>query len=187
MEKNNRRSSRQASIKMAFCGLMTALSVTVMLAGGLIPIATYCVPLIAGLFLLPVLLEFGPKTAWTMFAATSLVCLLTGIDKEAAFFYVFLGSYPIVKWNLDKVFKKQIIRVMVKLLLFTVSITVMYVLMGLLLNVTAVIAEFQEMGTVLTIIFVIFFDLCMLMYDRLLLPLVILYAKRLRPRLRFLR
>ena len=71
---------------MAFCGLLTALSVTLMLAGGMVPIATYCVPMAAGLLLLPILIEFGKKTAWTTFAAVALIALLLGIDKEASFF-----------------------------------------------------------------------------------------------------
>ena len=38
---NNRSRSRRQSSKIAFCGLMVALSVALMLTGGLIPIATY--------------------------------------------------------------------------------------------------------------------------------------------------
>lgn len=85
----NRSRSRKESGKIAFCGLMVALSVVLMLSGGLIPIATYCAPMAGGLLLLPILLEYGKKPAWTAYAATSLITLLLGADKEAAFFYLF--------------------------------------------------------------------------------------------------
>ena len=44
----NRADSRRQSSKIAFCGMMVALSVALMLTGGLIPIATYCAPLMCG-------------------------------------------------------------------------------------------------------------------------------------------
>ena len=52
---NNRARSRQSSARIAFCGMMSALSIVFMLSGGLIPIATYCSPMISGVLLLPVL------------------------------------------------------------------------------------------------------------------------------------
>jgi len=186
MSAGKRSGSRQASKKMAFCGLITALSVTVMLTGGLIPIATYCAPMIAGVFLLPVLMEFGQKTAWTTYGATALICVLLGIDKEAAFFYMFLGYYPVLKWNLDRI-KKRPLRLMTKLFLFSAAIALMYLVLGFLLNMSAIMAEFANMGVWLTILFLVMFDACMLLYDRLLLPFAILYVQRLKPRIKFLR
>lgn len=44
MAGQNRSASRKQSGKIAFCGMMVALSVALMLTGGLIPIATYCAP-----------------------------------------------------------------------------------------------------------------------------------------------
>ena len=63
----------------------------------------------------------------------------------------------------------------------------LYAVLGFILNMDALISEFQQMGPLLTFVFIIFFDICMLLYDRLLLPLAILYAQRLRPRLSFLK
>ena len=187
MAQNNRRKSRQASIRMAFCGVMTALSVSIMLAGGLIPIATYCAPMIAGVFLLPILMEFGEKTAWITFTATALLCLLMGNDKEASFFYIFVGYYPIIKWRIDRGGKNRALRILMKLAVFSASILLMYWMLCYLMNMRAIAAEFEEMGVWLSLLFLAFFDICMLLYDRLLLPLVIIYAKRLRPRLTFFR
>lgn len=182
----NRRSSRQRSSMMAFCGMMVALATVMMFTGGLIPVLTYCAPMIAGVILLPVLLEYGKKAAWTAYAAVALITLFVGIDKEAAFFFLFLGYYPIVKWDIDRI-KRKPLRVLLKLLVFNVSIAAMYAILGFLLHMDAMVAEFSQMGAALLAVFVVLMNVCMFMYDKLLTPLVLLYAKRLRPKLRFLR
>lgn len=182
----NRRNSRQMSGKMAFCGLMVALAASLMFTGGLVPVLTYCAPMVAGVLLLPILLEYGKKAAWTAYAAVSLITLFVGIDKEAAFFFLFLGYYPILKWDVDRI-KRKPARVLIKLLIFNVAIVAMYCVLGFLLNMDALVEEFTQMGTVLLAAFVVLMNVCMFLYDRLLSPLVVLYVKRLRPRLRFLR
>ena len=186
MPVHNRSKSRESSLKMAFCGLLTALSVTLMLAGGMVPIATYCVPMAAGLLLLPILIEFGKKTAWTTFAAVALIALLLGIDKEASFFYLFIGYYPLVKWDIDRIRNKHA-RMLCKLSLYSLSMIIMYLVLGLLMNMHAIIAEFYEMGLLFTLLLLLLFNVCMLIYDRLLIPMVFLYAQRIKPKLRFLR
>ncbi len=183
---NNRRTARQQSLMIAFCGMMAGLSIVIMLLGGVIPVATYAVPMLCGILLLPILLEFGEVAAWATFAATAAVALLMGFDKEAAFFYLFIGYYPIVKWRMERIPGKTG-RFLLKLLLFTAAIVIMYGLLFLLFPLSAMMEEFREMGVALTILFVAVYDLCMLLYDRLLPRLVMVYANRIRPKLSFLR
>lgn len=182
----NRQTSRQQSSKMAFCGLMVALSVVLMLTSGLIPVMTYCAPMLSGILLLPILAEYGKKTAWTAFAATAIIALILGTDKEAAFFFIFFGYYPILKWEIDRIRKKPL-RLGAKLLVFNASFLLMYAFLGFILRMDAVIAEFSGMGSFALLAFALMFNACMSLYDRLMLPLLILYAKKLRPRLKFIR
>lgn len=183
MPQSNRQSSRKQSFRIAFCGMLVALSVVLMLTGGLIPIMTYVSPLVSGVLLLPILLEFGRKYAWTAFAATALIVLFLGVDKEAAFFYLFLGNYPVLKWEIDKI-KVKPLRLLTKLLLFTASMGLMYAILGFLLHLDAVVADFREMGIWMTAAFFVMMDICMLLYDWLMLPLVLLYANRIKPKLK---
>lgn len=182
----NRTSSRQQSSKIAFCGLTIALSVVLMLSGTLIPVATYCAPMACGILLLPIMIEFGKKSAWTAYAATAIITLLLGTDKEAAFFYLFLGYYPLLKWSIERMRNKRL-RLPCKLLVFNTAIISMYMVLGFLLNMHALVEEFEQMGLVLLIVFLFLLNLCMLLYDRLLFPMVYLYANRIKPRLRFIR
>ena len=183
---NRRSQSRYQSSKAAFCGLMVALSVSLMFSGGLIPISTYCVPMLCGVLLLPILLEYDKKTAWTAFIATALITLILGVDKEAAFFYLFFGYYPLLKWEIERIRNKRL-RLPCKLAVFNMSIILMYGLLGFLFNMHALIEEFTQMGAVLLAGFLFVFNLCMLLYDRLLFPLVFLYVNRIQPKLHFLR
>ena len=183
---NRHSSSRHQSLMIAFCGMAAGLSVVIMLLGGVIPAATYAVPMLCGLLLLPVLLEFGQKAAWTVYIAVSLLALMLGFDKEAAFFYIFMGYYPIVKWRIDRVSAKPR-RLLIKILLFSISMGLMYGLLALLFPMAAFMQEFQEMGLWMTAATAGMYLFCMLAYDRLLLPLSLIYMNRIRPRLTFLK
>ena len=185
MAGQNRSGSRKQSSKVAFCGMMVALSVALMLTGGLVPIATYCAPMLGGILLLPIMLEYGRKTAWTAYIATSLIVLTLGVDKEAAFFYLFLGYYPIIKWNIEKIGRKPL-RLALKLVVFNAAIFLMYAILGFVLHMDAVVAEFTEMGAWLLFLFTVLMNFSLLLYDRLLVPLTAIYINKLRPRLRFL-
>ena len=180
---SNRTTSRASSSKAAFCGLMVALSIVLMLAGGIIPIATYAVPMFSALLLLPILFEYGRKMAWTAYLAVSLISLFLGLDKEAAFFYIFIGYYPIVKFQLDRI-KHKPLRIFIKLLLFNGSYVLMYAFLGFVLHMDAAVAEFGEMGTAMFIGFAVLLNLCMFLYDRLLYPISIIYYNKLRPKLK---
>lgn len=186
MAASKREQSRRQSTKIAFCGLIVALSVTLMLAGGLIPIATYGAPLYAGILLLPILLEYGKKTAWTAYAAIVLISLVLCPDKEAALFFLFFGHYPLLKWELEKV-KGKSARLALKLLVYNALLLIMYALTAYVLGMQEVVAEFQTMGRAMLAAFAVLFNFCMLLYDRLLASLVIVYLKKLRPRFKFLR
>ncbi|MBQ7487875.1 MAG: hypothetical protein IJT77_10325 [Clostridia bacterium] len=180
---SNRTSSRYQSTKAAFCGLMVALSIVLMLAGGIIPIATYAVPMFSALLLLPIFFEYKAKMAWTAYAAVSLISLFLGLDKEAAFFYIFIGYYPIIKFRLDRIANKPL-RIGLKLLIFNGSYVLMYAFLGFVLHMDAVVAEFGEMGTAMFIGFAVLLNVCMFLYDRLLYPISLLYFNKLRPKLK---
>lgn len=181
----NRRNSRMQSGKMAFCGMLVALAMTVMLSGGLIPVATYCAPMFAAILLMPVLLEYGRKAAWTAFAAVAIMALVIDADKEAAFFFLFVGYYPIVKWSIEKI-RGKLAKWIAKIALFNVSVVLMYVILGYLMNMEALIAEFSQMGTIMFISLLVLYNAAMILFDFMIMPLVVLYAKRIRPRLKFL-
>ena len=96
MNNFNNKNSKYAH-KLALGSVMAALGTVIMLTGGLIPVFTYCSPLIAALLLVPVCDVCGVSYGWIVWFVTSVLSMLIGADKEAAFFYIFLGYYPIIK------------------------------------------------------------------------------------------
>ena len=52
---SNHSKARKQSTMAAFCGMAAGLSMVILLLGGVIPVATYAVPMLCGLLLLPIL------------------------------------------------------------------------------------------------------------------------------------
>lgn len=183
---DNHAKSRRQSGMIAFCGLTVALSVALMMVGGLIPVATYCVPMLSGVLLLPIFLEFGRTTALTAYIATSLIALLIGADKEAAFFYIFFGYYPVLKWQIEKL-RSNLVRLLLKLAFFLLSFCVMYGFLYYVLRLDVVMQDFAEMNAILFAVFATVMMFCMMLYDRLMLPLALIYLNKFQPKLKFLK
>lgn len=116
--------SRNRSKTMAFCGMTAALAVVIGCLAGIIPVATYVIPVLQCMILQLVVKGCGKKLAWAWFAAVSILSVLLCPDKEAAAVFIFIGYYPIVKPRLDKLK----FPVLWKLLLFSVSMRSLYLL-----------------------------------------------------------
>ena len=187
MPSGNRDRGRRASALAAFCGMTAALSVVLMLAGGLIPIATYVSPLLASALLLPVCVEFTRRAAWGTWLVTAVVALLLGMDKEAAFLYLFVGWWPAAKTPLEARIRGRMPRLLLKAALFAICVGAMYSLLIFLMHMEAIEADFGEMGQWMTGLFFVALVACLLLFDRLLTPLGVIYERRIRPKLRFLR
>lgn len=137
------------SRQIALSGVLAALAVVILLLGGLIPLATFCCPMLAMLVLLPVQEECGPRIAGTAWAAVSLLALLLVPDRELALFYVFFGWYPLLKPHVDKC-ASRLVRILIKLLFCAVSIVLIYALLIVLFQLDALVAEFRAASLTLT-------------------------------------
>ena len=115
------------------CSLMAAAGVVLMILGSMLGVATYAMPMIVGLTMIPIGKRYGVKYHITTFAATALLSLLLVSDVEQSLlFAAFLGWYPAVRPWLQRIGSK-ILRVLVKLAVFNVPVVVMeWVLMTLL-------------------------------------------------------
>ena len=173
---------KEKSRRMALCGVMCALGVAVMLLGGLIPLATFCCPALAGLVLLPVMTEAGRRMALCAYGAVAALSLLLCPDKEAALVFAFLGYYPVLKWTLERISRRPL-RVAAKLAVFDAAMLAQVALMAWVLNMRQVLAEYAEMTRVMLAGFVVISNVTMLLYDRMLTVMTLIYLKKLRPKL----
>lgn len=168
--------------RMALCGMMVALAMVVMLMGGVIPLATFCCPVLASLALIPILMEYGKKWTLMAYAAVAALGLMLSPDKESALLFAFLGYYPAVKPTLDKI-KPKLLGSLTKLGIFNLAAGAMLLTIAFVLRLDAVMAEYAAMGTVGIIIFALLANFTMLMYDRMLLVMAVVYVKKFRPML----
>ena len=104
----------------ALCGLLTALSVVLMLPTFFIPIFTYVAPLFSGLVISVTQNVAGKKWGFGVYVAVGTISLILLSDKEAALTYIaFFGYYPLIKEPLERL--KKPVAVFLKYLILRFS------------------------------------------------------------------
>lgn len=171
---------RRKTRQLALCGMLGALAVAVMMLGGLIPFMTYCCPALASLALLPALDACGAGMSVGLYAVVGILSLLLAPDKEAAFLFVFIGYYPILRPYVGRV-RLRFLRIACKLVVFNAAILLMYWLLLGVVGMPSVAAEFETYANWLLAVMLVLGNGVFLLFDVLLERIGILYRKRLRP------
>ncbi len=114
---------------MALAGMLSALSVTVMTLGSLIPVNTYLCPVICMMLGREVLARCGRRLSLCWYLATAILGLLLSPDREAALVFALLGYYPLVKPRFDR------LGIPAKLLFFTAAGALSFVLAAWVLGI----------------------------------------------------
>ena len=165
---------------------MAALGVVLMLFGAVLAVLTYAAPLLASVCLIPVLIEFGKTRAWLCYIASAVLCVLLCPDKELAFFYVFMGFYPIIRPYFMRITAKPA-RILLKLLFFIAMTGLLYLFLCFVLRLDAVMDELGEMGALMNAVFFAAMIACLLIYDIALSSAQTIYIRRIRPKLSLLK
>lgn len=174
---------RESSRRMALCGVLTALSAAVMFTLGLVPLATFATPALAGLFLLPLAVEYGGGCAMIAYAAVGILSMIIVPDKEISLTFVFfLGWYPAAKAWLDKL-RPTVIQWLVKIALFNLCIFAMYGLLLFVFPLGSVVEEFAGATLIFMVGLVGLANLAFIVYDFALARMRLVYRYRLRPKL----
>ena len=168
--------------RVAVGGMMVALATAILMMGGVIPAATFVGPALAGIFMIPVLVEGGRRMALGAWLAVSALGLMLCADKEAALLFAFLGWYPAMKWTLDARLPGWK-GLPVKLLLWNACAGAMAALIFYVFRMDQIIAEYREMSRVMLVAFILLANVTMVLYDRLLSIMLAVYVRKLRPKL----
>jgi len=166
------------SRSIALCGVLTALAVVLLSLGGVIPAAVLCAPILAMLVLLPVLEELGPQSAWTAYAAASLLALLLTADRETALVYVFFGWYPILRPRIAAL-PSRALRVLVRLAVCNAAVFLLY---GVVLRLLGLTADLLEAAWFFNALLLLMGNLTFLMVDLVLGRYSLLWRRKLRRR-----
>lgn len=149
---------------IAFGGMMAALAVVIMCLGGLIPVATFTVPLVCMLILAYVLKFCGKRIGWAWYGAVSVLGLLLGPDKEAAAIFLFLGYYPILKPGLDR----MRLGIVLKALIFNCMILLMYGVLIYLMGMQYIAQEYAQLGQIMTVFMLVGGNVVFFLLDKVL-------------------
>lgn len=171
------------SQKIALCGMLGALSVVLLLIGSALQIGTYAAPMLAAFLLIPVLEDYGPRYALTLYATVSILAVLFVPETELAFFYVLvMGYYPVLRVKLDTL-KNTVLRWIIKFAVFNAATVLVYLLLFALLG-PAVLDELLADGTAMLAALLAAGNLSFWLCDRALAALTRYYHLVVKPRLK---
>lgn len=150
--------------EIALGGVLAALAVVIICAGGLLPSSTFICPMLC-IFMVQLVQKIcGSRIAWAWYGAVAFLALLLDPDKEAAAIFLFLGYYPIVKPRLDRAKLSWLW----KLLLFNGVIAVMYTILIKLFGMDQIAEDYAELGKVMLIVMIVMGNLIFILMDRIL-------------------
>ena len=165
--------------ELALASMLGATAVVLLMLGGVIPLATFACPVLASIAILIAGEECRKSYAWTCYAASAILGLLLGPDKESALLFVFLGYYPLLQPKLDAL-RPAPVRMAVKLALAITAVGAMYALILFVFRLEAVVQEFYAASPAVLWSTIALGLLLFLVYDLALHRLGALYRYRRR-------
>lgn len=168
------------TMKIALCGMLGALAVTILMMGFLFPFATYVCPAMAACLLLIIVYEYGVKTGLTLYAAISCLGLMLVPDQELVFMFIFVfGLYSVIKMPLDRKLGKKT-RLIAKFAYINISLIISYGILLFIFPVAALVNEFRDYGAPFMALLVAMFWLVFFMYDKASESVLIIYIRKFR-------
>lgn len=175
-------SVKNSTFRVAFCGIIAALALVLMLITSLVPIGTYAFPCFAGIFIAAVVIEYGWKWGLGVYAVVSVLSLFLAGDKEAVLYFIAIfGYYPILKAVFEKNIKNKLILYIVKLAVFNAAAIASFYAAAFLLSISP--EEYTLFGVYMPLAFLAFGNVFFLVYDFAVTVFVSQYVIRLRSKL----
>lgn len=168
---------------ISICGIITALSLVLMIIANFVPFLTYGIPAIAGALTVIIVLDIGKKYAWLVYACVSALSLiLCSNELEHVFSYImFFGFYPIIKAYIERINTKCLCYA-VKIALFTVCFGLMYLFVTFVLGIDS--DSFGEFGRWGLLVFFASAEVMFVAYDLALTSIIVMYINKYRKKLK---
>ena len=140
--------------------MMAAVAVVIMWLSNVLPILADVSPFRASMVLIPILCDYGALYAWLTWVAITVLSLLLCTERDAAFIFLFIGYYPIIKPKIEKI-RSGALRIIVKLAVFASAAIMFFVFLRLIMGTKA-----EGIVVYAVILICIFFIVAMLFFDR---------------------
>ncbi len=161
---------------LTVCAMLSALGVILLGIGSLIETLDLTTAALASVLCIYAVIEIGGAYPWMIWAVTSLLGLILLPQKSPAVFYLFIGSYPMLKELLEKL--PRAVCWILKLAVLHVMLVLVWLVIRIFFPADAQI-DFGWMMLGVYMLGVATF----LIYDLALTRLITLYLRRLRGRL----
>lgn len=162
--------------------MVAALCTVLLFMTGLFPFSTYALPALAGLLMVSVAVETGPRWAFTLYVAVSILSFLMTPDKEAMLMFVmFFGHYPITKLLLEKLKWKPLVFVL-KFLCFNFCVVLGYLIILYIFRIPDILTEFGDFGKYSVFVLLGLGNLLFVVYDFALTQITRTYVLWFRPK-----
>lgn len=170
--------SSKTAYKVALCGAVAALSMVLMMLTTVVSVGTFALPMISGILLTVIVVEFNAKWALGVYFAVSVLSFLMSGDKEAVMYFImFFGFYPIIKEYFERI-KLRVVQWLLKFALFNVCMVASFYIGVYLLGVP--VESFDIFGVNLPVVFLLIGNLAFPLYDKCVTLIVTRYIKDLR-------
>ena len=117
-----------SSKKIAFTGILVALTVITLFLATILPTNRVSLYALSSFFISIVIMEYGVRTGWMFYTASSLLAFFIVQNKLRLVPYViFFGVYGIIKYYIEKI-NNLFIELLLKILYFNVSLFVSFYL-----------------------------------------------------------
>ena len=174
-----KKSVNNSTFRIAFCGIVSALGLALMLLTSLVPVGTYAFPCFAGIFIAAVVIEYSWKWGLGVYAVVSALSLFLAGDKEAVIYFIALfGYYPVLKAVFEKHIKNKFVRCILKFAVFNIATVASFFAATFLLSISP--DEYTLFGVYMPLAFLAFGNIFFLIYDYAVTVFVGQYVVRLR-------
>lgn len=171
------------SKRIAFSGLVTALSLIALSLSGIFPYAEYTCPALSGILLISIVIEINKRTALLAYFAVSLLGFFIVPNKEAVLLFIaLLGYYPIIKSRLEQV-KSVITEWILKIVLFNSAAVIAYAAVIYIFKLDEILKAFGELGQYGALIFLALGNVAFVLYDIAITRLIWFYIHKIKPKL----
>lgn len=171
---------RSKAAKVALCGVVSALSVVLMLMTGIVPIADelHCLHWRA-VWTIAIVAETNVRYGFAVYCVVSVLAILLTPDREAILFYIlFFGYYPTLYGLLMRI-KRKPLRVLAKFGVFNLAMALETALAVWVLQIP--LSEMEVFGKWSIPILAVMLNVVFILYDYSMNGLIVLYIRRLHP------
>lgn len=179
---NMKKDLNNSTFKIALCSIISALAVALLLLTSVIPFGTFAVPCMAGICIIAIVIEYGYKWAFGVYAVVSVLSILLAGDKEAVLFFIAIfGHYPIIKGIIESKIKAKSIQYVIKLIAFNIGAIASFFAGTFLLSIPA--EEYTLFGFYMPWAFLAVANIFFIIYDFAVTGLVGYYVCNLRKKI----